>query len=354
MQHHLKAYAAVLAAVVFWGISFVATKVAFDGVSPYMLLVVRFATAVCLLIPLWFVYSRERLYAQDLVFFVLLGLMEPGLYYLLETWGLVYTSASMASLIIASIPVFVTLMAALFLKESLGPRIILGILMTLMGVVSLIRQDLLTPDVRGGALFGNLLILGAAFCASIYTIVSRRLRAKYQTITLTLIQFGFATLFFLPFAVREWWWEKKTPHFSTEVILAVLFLAVFATLIAFLLYNYGLGKLEASRVAVFINVIPLITVLTAWMYLGEKLSWIQAIGGGFILLGVSVTTRGSNPKPMGSSEKKSGRSGFRFSSFLSGRIHKGRFSFIAAKEYVKGSHPSVTGTRRYKGKHQPF
>ena len=288
MGTRLKAYGAVLGAVVFWGISFVATKTALTTISPYTLLVCRFAAASLLLFPVWWLGGRERLDAGDAVLFALLGLMEPGLYFLLETWGLVYTSASNASLIVASIPVFVALLAAVLLKEPLDSKAFSGILLTVCGVGVLVWHGSGVQE-GGNVALGNLLVLGAAFCASAYTVVSRRLRSRYGTLTLTMIQFLFATLFFMPPAAREWW-KGGGVFFTPEVLAAVLFLAFFATFCAFFLYNYCLGALEASRVAVFINLIPLVTVLTARVLLGESLSAFQASGGLLILGGVGLTT----------------------------------------------------------------
>ncbi len=297
------AYAAVLGAVFLWGISFVATKVALQTVPPYTMLFARFAVAGLLLAVFFLAKRPEKLKTGDLWLFMLLGLMEPALYFIFETHGLLHTSASVASLIIAGIPVFVTLLAALFLKEPLRPAAFLGIALTLVGVGLLVHQDLILSS-SSASLKGNLFILGAALCASVYTVVSRRLGADYHPLTVTTLQAVFAALFFLPFAWREWdgIWISGVSEMS---VVAVVYLALMATLVAFLFYNHALSVLPASNVAVFINVIPMVTVLAAWGILRESLSLGQLWGGALILLGVRITSRVSNREEIPASPQDS-------------------------------------------------
>ncbi|ROR01563.1 DMT family transporter [Desulfosoma caldarium] len=344
MHPTAKGYFAASAACLIWGGSFVATKVALLSFTPHMLLALRFAMACAILVPAFLVFQREALRLRDLGLFCLLGLMEPGLYFLCETRGLQYTSASVASLIIGSIPVFVMLLASIFLKEPLHARTGLGTAMTLVGIAFLVHKDMAAAPVGPSPLKGNLLIVGAALCASVYTIVSRSLSARYRPMTLTTIQATFATVFFTLLAVADGSLTVMGP-LSASALSSLVFLGLLATLGAFWLYNFSLSVLPASQVAVLINLIPLVTVLSARVFLNETLSWAQLIGALLILAGVRVSTTSTQGSWLYSDSKilqilrSKGRSAY------------GSFPLAASQQHIDGSSPTIPRSRTGKGKY---
>ncbi|MEJ5348545.1 MAG: DMT family transporter [Desulfosoma sp.] len=344
MDQNTKGYLAAATACVIWGGSFVATKVALLTFTPHLLLALRFAMAASFLVPTFMFFRREKLCLRDLGLFCLLGLMEPGLYYLCETRGLLYTTASVASLIIGSIPVFVMLLASIFLKEPVHAKTGFGIAMTLLGIAFLVHKDLDASSVGPAPLQGNLLILGAALCASIYTIVSRSLSARYRPMTLTTIQATFATTFFTLLTLLDDS-QPVTGPLMVPAVISVLFLGVFATLGAFWLYNFSLSILPASQVAVMINLIPLVTVLCARVILNETLAWAQLVGALFILMGVRVSTLSEQGSVSGALSKK-----------LQAWVSKSRgaygcFSLVTSQQHVDGSSPAIPCSRTGKGQH---
>lgn len=342
MQPKTKAYLAALAACVIWGGSFVATKVALLCFTPHGLLALRFAMACAVLVPAFLVFQREVLRLRDLGLFCLLGLMEPGLYFLCETRGLLYTSASVASLIIGSIPVFVMLLASLFLKEPLRLRAGLGTAMTLVGIAFLVHKDMATAAVGPSPLKGNLLIMGAALCASVYTIVSRSLSARYRPMTLTTIQATFATVFFTLLVFTDGSSLASRP-LSASSLSSVIFLGVLATLVAFWLYNFSLSVLPASQVAVLINLIPLVTVLSARGFLNETLSWPQWAGAFFILAGVRISTS----SPQGT--EREGLFSILQVMRLKSRRAYGGLPLAAPQQHIDGSSPAIPRSGTGKG-----
>ena len=120
------AYIALFAAVLFWGLSFVATKVALESFTTFTLIFARFFLASCILTALILRQGFPRLGRREHAKLFLTALFQPGLYFTFETLGLQHTSAPMASLIIATVPIAVLVTAFLFLGERTGPRSILG------------------------------------------------------------------------------------------------------------------------------------------------------------------------------------------------------------------------------------
>lgn len=292
------AYTALTAAVVIWGLSFVAVKAALETIPPFSLVFFRFALAgVLFALVSVFRGGLPRLPLQAHGKLFVMALFEPGLYFIFETYGLQYTTAQKAALIIAAIPVSVTLFARVLIKERIPAVSMTGIFLSLCGIGVLVIGD---PGFRwalGGHLTGDLLIMGAVITASFYMVVARDLGRTYSAWHITSFQIMYGAVFYTPMFVLEAA-HLDFARMSPYSIWAAVFLTVFATVIAYLCYNFGLTRIQASRAAAFINGIPVVTAVSAWAILGEQLTWIQAVGGTMVLLGVWLTnSMGKISKP---------------------------------------------------------
>ncbi|MBT8333185.1 MAG: DMT family transporter, partial [Deltaproteobacteria bacterium] len=214
----------------------------------------------------------------------LLALFQPGLYFFFETYGLKFTSATKTSLIIATIPVLVLILSTIFLKERVRLINAAGILMSLLGVALLVFGER-EAAISSGVLWGDFLIFGAVVSATIYIIFARYLGQTISAVQITGLQVIFGALLFLPFFL----WDLGSMNWqqiSMEAIIAVICLTVFATIGAFLCYNFALSRIGAARASVFINAIPVITAFGAWTLLGETLTPIQIMGGIVVIFAV--------------------------------------------------------------------
>jgi len=298
-------YLALTTAVICWGLSFVATKIALLSFTPFCLIFFRFFTAALFFVFLLRKTGLPEMTRKNIKSLILLAIMQPGLYFTFETIGLQYTSATKTSLIIATIPVVVLLLSSIFLKERIRRINTIGITLSLAGVALLVfgghRQNL------HGMLIGDLMILGAVFSASIYMIMTRRLGQTISPVQITGIQIIFGAILFFP----TFLWDLPKLHWNEirmDSIIAVIALTLFATIGAFLCYNYALTKIPAARAAVCINGIPLVTVFGAWILLGETLSMLQFAGGGIVLISVFLanhTPKSSHTSPVAQGPQKS-------------------------------------------------
>jgi drug/metabolite transporter (DMT)-like permease len=283
-------YLALCSAVLFWGLSFVATKMALESVPTFTLVFARFALASCLFLLLMTRYGLPRVTGRNQARLFLTALFEPGLYFSFETLGLQHTTAPKAALIIAVIPVVVVVLAAIFLRERTSMAGVVGILTTLVGIAVLVGGDLRRGSSWHGEMVGDLLIVGAVLSAACYTVCARDLGRYHSAREITSIQALYGALFFAPaFLVElpQMDWSRVTLRSYG----AILYLTLFATVGAFLCYNYALARLPASRAAVFINGIPVVTAAAAWLLLGETLTAPQVGGGALVLVGVYLTNR---------------------------------------------------------------
>ena len=290
LKHYdqFKTYLALNAAMVFWGLSFVATKVALESFSPFTLIFARFALASCLFLALMAHRGLPSFTRKDHIKMFILALFEPGLYFTFETIGLQYTTAPKAALIIATIPVVVMVFAAFFLGEHTSLPSLFGIGLSLAGIAVLVVGDPQFSWNLGGPMRGDILIFGAVFSAAIYIVSARDLGRNHSPLEITSMQAIYGAIFYAP----AFLWELPGVEWSAmsgRSVEALLYLTIFATIGAFLCYNYVLSRIPASRAAVFINGIPVVTALGAWIVLGESLTPVQAAGGVLVLCAVFLT-----------------------------------------------------------------
>lgn len=288
MSDNGKTYLALTATMVFWGLSFVATKIALQGFPTFTLVFIRFFFAFVLFCFIRRVKKLPSFSKKDHMKMFLLALFEPGFYFIFETIGLQYTTAPKASLIIATIPVVVLVFSRLFLAERAAPSSIAGIFLSFAGIVILVAGS---PDVSWqleGVLMGDLLIMGAVLSAALYIVSARSLGKTHSAIDITFMQIGYGALFYAPFFFME------LPRIDWHIIglrpiCALAYLIVFPTVGAFLCYNYALTRIQASKAAVVINGIPVVTAIGAWILLNETLTLFQAGGGAMVLAAVFLT-----------------------------------------------------------------
>jgi drug/metabolite transporter (DMT)-like permease len=282
------AYLSLAAAVVFWGLSFVATKVALESIPVFTLVFARFGTSACLFAVLLARRGFPRFSKKNRGKMLLLALSEPVLYFIFETYGLRLSPAAKVSLIIATVPVAVTLLSALILKERTGGAGILGIVVSLAGISVLVAGDPAFKLSMGGPLLGDLLVFGAVISAALYMVFARDVGREHSSLEITGVQTIYGGLFFAPaflFELPSLNWEAITGR----SVGAVLYLTVFATIIAFLCWNHALTRLPAARASVAINGVPVVTAFGAWLLIGETLTLVQMSGGLLVLAGVFLT-----------------------------------------------------------------
>lgn len=295
-----KALAATLGMAFLFGTSFVASKVGLSGFSPTQLVFLRFAVAALLFAAVKPWTPQVKLSPEQAKSVLLLALLEPGAYFFLESYGLQRTQASTAAVLIATIPVFVLALEAAFLKVKVAAADAALVVISLLGVAVLLTAGGLDKAL-GGTLAGNLLVLGAALSAAVYTLVARTLMASVDAFTVTRWQAFFAAAFYLPFALGA---RLRGHHWPAawEPWVAVLYLGVACSFLAYFLLNYALSKARASLVAAFSNLIPVVATAWAVVILGETLHVQQLAGAALTVGAVTVLTlrhRGSAPPPAG-------------------------------------------------------
>ncbi len=290
-KNNSAAYIAATVAIILWGFSFVWTNsLLINDVPVFTYLFIRLAIAGLLLLTVSKAIGKlQRVSAKDMLWMALMAFCEPFIYFLGETYGMLATgSATIAAVIIATIPVFCLIVEKIVWRVPFNIYKVCGILLTIPGIVMVVFQDgaISIEHAYGIAL------LFMAVCASIgYSMVVKRLTAKYNTITITTYQFVLGALFFLPFFM-VFGIEGVTPKLlSWEILLPLLSLAVLCSCLCFGLWISSIGKLGITRTNIFSALIPAVSAVGAFALGQEELSGLRVAGIAIVIAGVILAQR---------------------------------------------------------------
>lgn len=290
----------LLLTMTIWGSTFAVTKEVITGFPPLTLAFVRVAIAALVLLP--FALARRRrdtaahtsspLDARQPVSSRLpwaaicaMGFVGVALYYAVFNFSLVYASASQGALVQSCLPAMTALVAVLWLREYAAPIRWVGIALSMAGVAVMFSG----AQSEGGssAALGNLLMFVTTILWGVYTSIAKRV-AQFDAVAVTAGVTGVGALMLLPIAAVEIALEGM-PRLAWTGWLGVLYLGVIASGAAYILYNGALKHMDASQVAAYTNLVPIVGVITGVVILGEPLSMRAIIGGAIVFLGVWVT-----------------------------------------------------------------
>lgn len=276
---------ALIAGALLWGASTVASKALLTSFPPLTLATVRFALAL-LVLRLFLARTGARPATGRIPFF--LGLTGVFLVNLCQNLGLGFTSATAATLIIeGGTPVLTALLGSLVLRERLGPQRALGLLVALAGVAAVVLQGGERTTLLAS---GSLLPLGAALALAAYNLLGRRaFTAGALPVVAGAARYGLLLL--LPGAVLELSRQDLGP-LGVSAGVWLLYLGVGSSAVAFVLWGYGLARLDAGQVAAVGMLLPLSGVTAAALWLGEPLGVPQLVGAALVLLGIRLAAGG--------------------------------------------------------------
>jgi len=277
---------ALAATMVIWGVSFVASKIVLSSLTPLTYMGVRLLLASIVFAIVLAVRGRPRFSRRQHLFIALTALAEPISYFLFESFGLNRTTATTASLIIATIPLMVMVFARIFLGESISARGFVAVILSIIGIILLVGTGGQTQNDP----IGVLLVFGAVLSASAYITMARFLGRSTDSTNLTIWQTWWGGLVFVSLWIAQPE-PARSVRLDTTGWAALAFLVLGATLAAYLLYNWALRYETANHAAIYINGIPVVTAITAWAVLGERLTPLQIFGAVLVVISVRFATR---------------------------------------------------------------
>jgi drug/metabolite transporter (DMT)-like permease len=287
----LSVIAAAVFAVVLWGSAPVAIRVALAGYGPGQLALLRFGMASVLLALYGAFAGLRRPAVSDIPALVLAGVVGITIYNVVLNYGLRTVPAATASFLVASTPIWTSLMAVIFLKERLNRIGWLGILVSFVGIGLISRE-------RGHGLHfspGAILIGLNAIAYAVYIILQKRLLRRFNALEFTTYSFWAGSLFLLPFGGGSWTALRTATPNATW---ALVFLGIFPAAVANVAWARAMASVPASRISSFFYLMPVATVIIAWFWLAEIPTALEWVGGALALTGVLMVNVWGHAMPV--------------------------------------------------------
>lgn len=288
-RRYKKAILAAIGVYFIWGFTLLASTVAQRYSTPMVFLMYRFDVAtVCMLFPVIIGKRKIDLAPGKLLPLVIMGICEPAIYFLGEQYGLKYTNSSFTGIFIAIIPLLTTILAAIIFKEK---PTVLQWLFCLVSIGGVIAISVFTSDAGGNiTLKGVLWLFTAVFSAAAYTTLNKKMAKEnigvYERTSVTMIV---GAVFFTAGSILENISAPEkliAPIKNLPFVLAVIYVAIFASVIGYTLFNYAVGNAPAANVVTLNSLVTVLSVAAGVIFLGEPFSIKAGIAMAVVLIGL--------------------------------------------------------------------
>ena len=287
MNSKIRIYGGVLLAMIFWSFSFIWFKIANETFRPITIVFIRLVFSIILLSSYLAVKKKfVRIRKEDRKLFIMFAVFEPFFYFLGESFGLTYVSATVGSVIISTIPVVATIGAWIIFRERLKIINYAGIVLSFIGILIFVlnKNGSLSFNIKGLSLLAL-----AVFSASGYNLTLSLLVRKYSPVFIVTVQNTIGAILFLPvFLLTDLKTFISTP-FTFNSFIPIIELSVFASCGAFILFAYSVRNMGITKANVFTNFIPIFTAFFSFLLLGDKLTVMNSIGMIVVICGLIMS-----------------------------------------------------------------
>ncbi len=266
-----------IAATLLWSGNFIIARKASESIGPVSLAFYRWSCATIVLFPFAYKKVLAEFAVMKINWKILLMLSFTGI--ALFNMALIGTTSS---------PIFATVMAVLFLKERIGFFRIIGMIISIFGIVLLISKG--SWDVLKHFQFsiGDAWILAGAFAFAVYNILVRKKPSGISPLSYLWIIFCLGSCMLLPFYLLELNVSTNHTSWSTELLGSILYLGIGTSVLAFWCWNLAIAKLGAGKTVLFGNLIPVFSTLEAVFFIGEKMTLIHLASGVIVIAGLII------------------------------------------------------------------
>ena len=281
-----------------WAGNFIAAKIGLRYLPAFAMASFRVVAAGIAMVPIYFLccrwpvfaeaaaFRRQGFAARDFWIFLYLGFFGVTVNQSCFTIGLHFTSVSHAAVIVGLGPIYILILAVLFRMERATGHKVIGMLIALFGVAVLASENGIS--LHSSSLAGDAITMTGSVGFAMYVILGKRVAGKYDTLTMTAFNHFAGALIVLPLAL----YEASRLQLANIVRIpwqawtAVLYMAVVSSAMAYVFYFWLLRYLEASQLSAFTYLLPVLATVLGILWLGEKGSWGQVLGGVLALGGV--------------------------------------------------------------------
>jgi drug/metabolite transporter (DMT)-like permease len=234
------------------------------------------------------VYTPAPITARDWLALTGLGIVGHFLYQYFFIGGLARTTVANSSLMLAATPVVIALISAAMGQERIGRLHWFGACLSLSGIYIVIGQG---PSLEGMTLTGDLMMFGAVCCWAVYTLGARELIQRHSPVGVTGLSMAIGTVIYVPVMMPNLL-RTDWAGISTMTWIALVYSALFALCVAYTIWYIAVREIGSARTSVYSNLIPIVAMLTAVVFLGERLTATRLLGAAAVLVGVALTRVG--------------------------------------------------------------
>jgi len=291
--------------MIIWSFSFIWFKTANKTFHPITIVFIRLLFSV-IIMTIFLVATKNymKIKKGDHKLFLMLALFEPFFYFLGESFGLTYVSATVCSVLISTIPIFAIIGAWMIFKERLKVINYAGIIVSLIGVLVFILNG-------DGSISFNIKGLGLLFLAVIsavgYNLTLNRLVGTYSPVYIVNVQNVIGAILFLPlFLILDFDHFITTP-FTFNMFVPIIELSFFASCVAFILFARAVKKMGISKATAFSNCIPVFTAVFSFILIGDRLTFQNIVGMTIVIAGLFMSQMNGMKKSTGDAMALTGK-----------------------------------------------
>jgi drug/metabolite transporter (DMT)-like permease len=300
----------LLLMILIWGTNYPLVKSAFRELDPQAFNALRLVLASCVMVGTSHLAARWHAQASatgagsaeiasifhtpapvtraDWMRLAWLGLVGHCLYQYLFVGGLAKTSVANGALLVSSTPIVITLLSTLSGKERIGAMHWAGTLLSLLGIYIVVGRG---AHVTGVSLQGDLMLMGAVVCWALYTIGARPLMVRHSPVGVTALSMLIGTMIYVPLAASN---LSRVPWtaISTITWVKLVYSSLFAICVAYTIWYAAVREIGSARTSVYSNLMPIVAMVTAYLWLHEPIDRAKVLGAAAVLAGVALTRMG--------------------------------------------------------------
>jgi drug/metabolite transporter (DMT)-like permease len=282
----------MLIAIIVWAFAFPFIRIGLDELSFINLTIMRFFIVCCVLLILIIIQSKKfsKLQKKDIIPIFILGFFGVIVYHLGLNYGELYVSPGSASLIIATIPIQILILAAIFLKEKITYIKLLGIIIALIGVLIISIWGTKGATLEIKYITAAIAIFIAATSGAFYTIAGKKLLNRYSGLSLTVYAMLLGSIGLLPLTINSSL-VSQVSNLSIKGWFAIIFLGIFSTIIGYAIWYIALEKKTASEISIYLYLIPVLSTIISFFLLKEEITYMFILGGFLVIFGLVIVNR---------------------------------------------------------------
>jgi drug/metabolite transporter (DMT)-like permease len=278
-----------------WGTNYALVKTAFRELDPQAFNVLRLLLASSVMVAANVLVRRSSIFHTaapvtrgDLIRLAWLGLVGHCIYQYLFVGGLAKTSVANGALLVSATPIVITLFSAVTGKEPIGALHWAGTLLSFLGIYIVVGRG---AHVSEASLRGDLMLMGAVVCWALYTIGARPLMERHSPVGVTAWSMLFGTVLYLPLAAPR---LARVPWgaVSTLTWVKLVYSSLFAICIAYTIWYAAVRAIGSARTSVYSNLLPIVAMITAYVWIREPIGIAKMSGAAAVLAGVALTRLG--------------------------------------------------------------